>query len=132
MTIETATKQDAGAAVVLGMLEAWKRLDLDAVMAFIAQDAVFLPDPGGDAVRGHDAIRTLWSRYMGLFAAYSFEIVNMLSTDRLVFMERVEQISRVDGQQIVIPVAAVFEIDAAGKLTGWRDYWDPAVMAPAA
>lgn len=126
------TEAGTGSAIVLRMLEAWQRLDLEAVMACVAQDAVFLPDSSGEPVRGQDAIRTLWARYMGLFASYSFEVRNMLSTDRLVMMERVERILRVDGQRIEIPVAAVFEIDANGKLVHWRDYWDPAVAAPPA
>ncbi|MDO6414564.1 nuclear transport factor 2 family protein [Sphingomonas sp. BIUV-7] len=116
---------------MLGLFEAWHRLDLESVMLGIARDAIFLPDPGAEPVRGYEAIRTLWARYMSLFQSYRCEVRTILSSDRLVLMERVEHILRVDGQVITIPVAAAFELDADGKITSWRDYWDPAVAKPA-
>ena len=73
------------------------------------------------------AIRKLWSYYMGLFASYACEVHHMLASDRLVFTERTERIARVDGQQVVLPVASAYELDDSGKIIAWRDYWDPAM-----
>lgn len=109
------------------MIAAWRRLNLDDAMSLVADDVVFLPDPKAEPVRGREAIRALWTYYMGLFATYACEVTNLLASDRLVFAERTERITRVDGQHVVLPVASVFELDEAGKITAWRDYWDPSM-----
>jgi len=96
-------------------------------MSLMADDAMFLPDPGGEPVRGRDAIRALWTYYMGLFASYACEVHNVLTSDRLVFVEKTERFARVDGQQVLLPVASVYELDGNGKIIAWRDYWDPAM-----
>ena len=113
--------------IVLAAVDAWRRLDLEAALALLADDAVFLPDPKAEPVRGREAIRKLWSYYMGLFASYACEVHHMLASDRLVFTERTERIARVDGQQVVLPVASAYELDDSGKIIAWRDYWDPAM-----
>ena len=113
--------------IVLAAVDAWRRLDLEAALALLADDAVFLPDPKAEPVRGREAIRKLWSSYMGLFASYACEVHHMLASDRLVFTERTERIARVDGQQVVLPVASAYELDDSGKIIAWRDYWDPAM-----
>lgn len=113
--------------IVLAAIDAWRRLDLEAALALLADDAVFLPDPKAEPVGGREAIRKLWSYYMGLFASYTCEVHHMLATDQLVVTERTERIARVDGQQVVLPVASVFELDGSGKIIAWRDYWDPAM-----
>jgi len=113
--------------IIHQMIDAWRRLDLDAVMSLLSEDAVFLPDPGGEPVRGREAIGALWTYYMGLFASYECEVHHLLSSDRLVLVEKTERIARVDGQQVVLPVASVFELNGSGKIVAWRDYWDPAM-----
>ena len=55
--------------LVLKMFEAWSRLDLDDAMTLVADDVVFLPDLKAAPVVGREAVRSLWARYMGLFAS---------------------------------------------------------------
>jgi limonene-1,2-epoxide hydrolase len=123
---EITGSQEPG-EIVLQMIDAWRRLDLEDAMSHMADDAVFLPDPKAEPVRGRDAIRALWAYYMSLFSSYACELQNILMSDRLVFVERVERIARVDGQTVVLPVASVFELNEAGKIVAWRDYWDPSM-----
>lgn len=113
--------------VVHQMIDAWRRLDLEAAMSLLADDAMFLPDPGGEPVRGSEAIRALWTYYMGLFASYACEVHHLLASGRLVLVEKTERIARVDGQQVVLPVASVYELDGGGRIVAWRDYWDPSM-----
>lgn len=115
--------------VVLHMIDAWRRLDLTGAIACLSPDAVFVPDPKAEPVRGSGAIERLWTYYMRLFASYACEVKNILMSDRLVFVERVERIARVDGLNVVLPVVAVFEISEDGKIRAWRDYWDPSMAA---
>ena len=105
--------------IVLRLMDAWHRLDLDEVVSYLAEDATFVPAPKDEPVRGRDAIRALWAYYISLFASYSCELQNILMSDRLIFVERLERVGRVDGQTVVLPVAAVF--------AAWRDYWDPSM-----
>ena len=109
------------------MIQAWRRLDLEAAMSLLAEDAVFLPDPGGEPVRGREAIGALWTYYMGLFASYECEVHHILASDRLVLVEKTERIARVDGQHVELPVASAYELDGSGRIIAWRDYWDPSM-----
>ena len=119
-----ATTAGVQGQIVLEMLDAWRHLDLDDAMSRVADDIVFAPDLKSKPVRGRDALRSLWGRYMGLFASYDVEVQTMVTSDRLVCMERIERITRIDGQTMLLPVATVFELNTAGKITAWRDYWD--------
>ena len=74
--------------IVLQMIDAWRRLDLEDAISHLADDAIFLPDPKAEPVRGCEAIRTLWAYYMGLFSSYACEVQNILTSDRLVFVEK--------------------------------------------
>ena len=74
--------------IVLQMIDAWRQLDLDAAMSLLADDAMFLPDPGGEPVRGREAIGALWTYYMGLFASYACEVHHLLSSDRRSWSKR--------------------------------------------
>ena len=123
---ETTRPPEPG-EVVLRMIDAWRRLDLDEAVSYLADDAVFLPEAKAEPVRGRSAIGKLWAYYMGLFASYACDVHNILMSDRLVFVERTEHVARVDGQKLVLPVAAVFELDESGKIIAWRDYWDPSM-----
>ena len=40
-----------------------------------------------------------------------------------VFVERMTHFETQAGP-FALPVLAIFEVDAAGKITGWRDYFD--------
>ena len=109
---------------VLEMFEAWRRLDLDDAMSRVSDDVVFVPDLKAEPVCGREALRTLWGRYMGLFASYVVEVGPMLTSDRMVFVERIERVTRINGRSMTLPVATVLELNDSGKITAWRDYWD--------
>ena len=125
--VEPADKARMQAA--LAMLGDWERLDLEAAMSRLAPNAQFMADPNSAPVCGMEAIRTLWTYYMQLFASYACEVQHIAAAGPVVFVERIERITRQDGRKVVLPVATVFEVDEAGKITAWRDYWDPAMAA---
>ena len=49
----------------------------------------------------------------------------MDAVGNVVYNERVDRF-RFSGGWLELPVAGVFELDAAGKITLWRDYFDMA------
>ena len=113
----------------------WERLDLDTLMTRLSEDAIFVADLKSAPVCGKAAIKALWSHFAALFASYSTEFRNIVAKDGLIFIERIERVARRDGRSMVLPVVTIFEVNAAGKITAWRDYWDTTMaenaLAPA-
>ena len=93
---------------VLNIIGDWERLDLESALSRLADDAEFVADPKSNPVCGIDAIRKLWTYYMQLFASYDCEVRNSAEQGRLVFVERIERITRRDGLNVVLPVATIF------------------------
>jgi limonene-1,2-epoxide hydrolase len=46
----------------------------------------------------------------------------------VIFHERVDIIVMEDGRKVDIPVAGMFELNDAGKIKVWRDYFDLATF----
>ena len=106
------------------MLETWRRLGLNDPKSHFAEDAVFVGDPKSEPVRGREAILARLGPYTASTASYSVEPRNLLVSGRLVFFEKIETIRRKDGQVIVLPCVTVVELNAAGEIAAWRDYWE--------
>ena len=52
-----------------------------------------------------------------------FEILNQVANGRIVMNERVDTFEMEAGRTAA-PVCGVFELDDAGKIVAWRDYFD--------
>jgi limonene-1,2-epoxide hydrolase len=109
--------------IALDLLDCWRRLDLEDALSRISDDAVFRADCKSEPVVGRDAIRTVWTGYMRAIKKYEYEVRSLLASDRLVFIERNELLG-LGAREILLPITAVFEINSAGKVCAWRDYWD--------
>ena len=58
------------------------------------------------------------------------EILNLLADGNFVISERIDHLRRADGSLMAsIPAVGVMEF-TEGKITGWREYFDSAAMAP--
>ena len=107
--------------VVGDFCEAWKAVDLEAIVAILADDAVYQSGPFPE-VRGRDAIGALLRRLTRNLIQCDFEIVHMASDDTVVFTERADLVVTASGRA-VLPVVGVFEV-RAGKISAWREYFD--------
>ena len=58
------------AATLLAFLEGWRRVDLEAVLGVLTEDAVFEPDLKGSRHAGKPAIRAFWVEYICLMMCY--------------------------------------------------------------
>lgn len=59
------------------------------------------------------------------FVRMGHDMVNFSVDGRRVFTERVDRFYDADGKAfLALPVFGVFEIDDAGKIAQWRDYFD--------
>jgi limonene-1,2-epoxide hydrolase len=77
---------------------------------------------------GHDAIRAELFRMAPRFRDLRIEIVTIGSVGQTVFVERLDSMT-INDQPVTFHVAAVYEVDADGKIAAWRDYLDSREVA---
>lgn len=115
-------------AIVREFLAAWgegERVpDARKIVSMFAPDGHWeLYVPGGPVIRGREAIHAEIHRQLGYVSFPHCGIVHMLSTDRMVATERVDFFIR-DGKTVRHALMAMFELDADGLITAWREYFD--------
>ncbi len=107
--------------VVTNFCAAWSKLDLDDMMRYFSEDAVYHNIPV-DPVRGRDDIRTTIATFTTGWDRVDFDIRNILADGRFVMTERVDRFCSAE-RVVELPVMGVFEVDD-GLITAWRDYFD--------
>jgi len=116
--------------IIADFLDCWHRRDLEGLVARVTQDVAFQPDPGAEMVRGREAVGALWAQYLETMLGYEADIRQLAAGQGVVFVERVERLSLSGGRRMELPIVGVFELDPAGQIRAWRDYWDPAMAKP--
>jgi len=103
---------------------AWKRLDLDAIMTFFHDDAVYTNIPMDPPNRGKEMIRKTIEGFLGMAQAIEFVVHHTAENPAtgVVMNERTDRF-RVNDKWIEARVMGVFEI-RGGKIAAWRDYFD--------
>ncbi|MGZ8764154.1 MAG: limonene-1,2-epoxide hydrolase family protein [Acidimicrobiia bacterium] len=114
--------------VVREFCDAWSKSDLDRIMSFFADDAVYHNIPM-DPVVGTEAIRTFIEGFTAMVDRIEFEILHLAVNGNVVLTERVDTFIRAEGA-VGLPVMGTFEL-ADGKITAWRDYFDMAQVTAA-
>ncbi len=107
--------------VVRRFCEAWSDLDVDTLMTFFTDDAVYHNMPIAP-VTGRDAIRATIEGFAGGAEHIEFRILAAVSDGPLVFTERVD-VFTMPAVTVELPVAGVFELKD-GRIAAWRDYFD--------
>src|SRR4051794_12807946 len=100
---------------------AWSDNDLDAIMAFFTDDAVYHNIPVAP-VTGRDAIRTTIAGFTGSVESVEFRVLNVAASGNVVLTERVD-VFRFPGKSLELPVMGTFEV-TGGRISAWRDYFD--------
>jgi limonene-1,2-epoxide hydrolase len=99
----------------------WSKGDLDAIMDFFADDAVYHNIPVAP-VAGRDAIRATIEGFTAGVESIEFRIDNIAASGSTVMTERVD-VFTFPAATIELPVMGTFEV-AGDKITAWRDYFD--------
>lgn len=107
--------------LVSDFCETWATLDLDKVMEFFTDDAVYHNIPL-TAAKGKAEIRKTIDGFMPGTTKIEFKILTTASAGSVVLNERVDMFV-INGRHVSVPVAGVFEI-SGGKIKAWRDYFD--------
>jgi limonene-1,2-epoxide hydrolase len=107
--------------VVHRFCAAWADGDLDAIVAFFTDDAVYHNIPMAP-VSGRDAIRATIAGFTGSVEKVEFRVLNIAAAGSVVLTERVD-VFTFPGNSLELPVMGTFEV-TAGKISAWRDYFD--------
>jgi limonene-1,2-epoxide hydrolase len=99
----------------------WSKGDLDAIMEFFVDDAVYHNVPV-DPVTGRDAIRATIEGFTAGVDSIEFQVSNIAASGSVVMTERVD-VFTFPTTTIELPVMGTFEV-SGDKITAWRDYFD--------
>ena len=101
----------------------WDAAQIDRMLSRMAAGARYQVYAWEDPLVGHEAIRTELLRQAPLFGDFRSEIVTIGSVGQTVFTERLDSMT-INGKQLALHVAGVFDVDSDGKIAAWRDYLD--------
>ena len=107
--------------VVRRFCAAWGDGDLDAIVAFFGDDAVYHNIPL-DPVVGPEQIRSTIEGFSGGVATIEFVVDAIAADGGTVLTERHDVFTFANGV-VDLPVMGTFEV-VDGKITAWRDYFD--------
>lgn len=100
------------------------RPDVEKILSMMSPDAEWqLWVPGGPTIRGRDALRSEIHRQMGFATNNKCNVVNVLSSDRMVMQERSDQ-AIIRGKPCPHQMVAIYELDENGLIRRWREYLD--------
>lgn len=110
-------------AVVRSLLDAIVTGDRDAAVACFAADAEYHVSSWHEPVVGHEAIRAELERQASIFTDFRYDILNVASTDSVVFTERLDSMTVAD-KPVTLHWASVHVIGPRSLIRHARDYYD--------
>ena len=108
--------------LVTDFCNAWPRKNIEELLAFFTDDAVYHNIPVEPA-RGKAAIRAVINSFLPAAKSIEFKVLKSAGAGNFVMNERVDVFDLGGGKTISLPVAGVFEVNG-GKISAWRDYFD--------
>ncbi|MFK8049414.1 MAG: limonene-1,2-epoxide hydrolase family protein [Halioglobus sp.] len=111
--------------IVLDFIDAWNRMDWDAVVAAFTEDVVYHNIPM-EELRGKAVVADFVTNGMDL-KSVDWEILSIAENGNKVLTERIDNFYLSDGKTVSMPVMGTFEL-ANGKIEAWRDYFDLATF----
>ena len=107
--------------VVRRFCDAWGRKDLEEIVAFFSDDAVYHNIPLAPVV-GPEQIRATIEGFSGGVEKIVFRVDSIAADGGTVLTERHDIFTFANGE-IDLPVMGTFEV-REGKIAAWRDYFD--------
>ena len=99
----------------------WSGGDLDAIVAYFTDDAIYHNIPI-DPVTGREAIKATISWFTAAVDKIEFRVHHIVAEGNVVLTERTDVFVAGD-KTIELPVMGTFDV-ADGKIAAWRDYFD--------
>ena len=108
--------------IITEFCNAIPRRNVDELVGFFSADAVYHNIPIAP-VQGRDAIAATLRGFLDPSTNAEFEVLAIAGAGRTVLTERIDRFT-INGKTIALPVMGTFEVDAQGKISAWRDYFD--------
>lgn len=106
--------------IVMAFIDAWNRMDWDAVVDALADDVVYHNIPMAPAA-GKEAASAI---IRGMAPqSVNWIVLNIAENGNAVLTERVDDFVMADGKEVSLPVMGTMELEG-GKIKAWRDYFD--------
>jgi limonene-1,2-epoxide hydrolase len=102
-------------------------MDLDGAVELVSDDVEYDNVPMGKNF-GPEAMKTFLGAMVGGIDEVEFVIHRQVAEGSVVMNERVDRF-RLGEKWIDLPVMGTFEVDADGRITLWRDYFDMATFS---
>ena len=107
--------------VVRAEMAAWASLDVDQIMAYIADDATWVPAFSFPTYSGFEEIRKAVEGFVKDMTKADIEVLNLAVAGNVVLTERVDRFIY-NGKPLDAPGMGAFEV-SGDKITAWRDYF---------
>ena len=99
----------------------WEQGDIDALLAYFTEDAIYHNIPI-EPVVGIDGIRTTIEMFTSAVERVEFHLLHIAAEGDTVLTERVD-VFVLPAKIIELPVMGTFDV-RDGKIAAWRDYFD--------
>ncbi len=111
--------------IVLDFIDAWNRMDMDAVIDALTDDIVYDNIPM-ERLEGKAVVEPALRHGMEL-TGVDWEVLSIAENGNKVLTERIDNFLLPGDYKLVMPVMGTFEIEN-GKIRAWRDYFDLATL----
>ena len=109
--------------IVKAFIDSWSSMDIDKIMEFFTDDAIYINMPMRPHNIGKKAIRRFTKRFLLMVNEVEFIVHHQVeNSNGIVMNERTDRLN-FNGQQVELPVMGIFEL-SNGKIKAWRDYFD--------
>jgi limonene-1,2-epoxide hydrolase len=109
-------------AVVAEFIAAIEAKDIDLACGLLHAEVSYENVPITPIV-GAEAVAAALNAFLGPADEVDWQILRQHGVGSMVFNERLDRF-KIGGGWLELPVAGVFEVDAGGRITLWRDYFD--------
>jgi limonene-1,2-epoxide hydrolase len=109
-------------SVVRKFFACFPRSDVDELVGFFSDDAVYIDGPRG-VHNGIDAIKAEFWVTVGMVPSTAVTIGSLAVSGQTVLVERVDTFE-IDGKPIDMEVMGALDVDGDGRIIRWRDYYD--------
>lgn len=107
--------------------EAWETGDDDAILALFTPDARYRSSPFREPHLGHGGIRAYWQRAAGSQINTRVHIGEPIVSAERACIEWWATFQEADGQSVTLPGALIVTLNAAGRCTDLREYWNATI-----
>jgi len=115
--------------VLLAVIDAWHRQDIEGVLVHVTDDIVWRNSSGfAPAIRGKAAMRTALTGMAPIIKTNKWRIFDYAENGDRLFMEGVDEFWLQGGQHVAIPYAGSLEFRGL-LIREWREYFDGRLSA---